>query len=156
MTLMQWTIEMSVGVPELDEDHKKLIAILNRLAEESAQEPRQEIVRQCLFALRRYAEAHFAREENVMAACGYPTLSAHRELHRGFVTRIQATTQSFDAAPDDLAAHINDELLRFLKDWLGHHISIEDQAYRPFAEAHIGKARGAAQSFRAADVWHSS
>ena len=36
MSLMTWTSVMSVGVPELDEDHRVLIRIINQLAEDLA------------------------------------------------------------------------------------------------------------------------
>ncbi len=153
MPVMLWTAKMSVGVPELDEDHKQLIAVINRLAAVSGPEARRDIVRRCLFALMRYAESHFAREEKVMAACGYPDLGGHGEEHRAFVRQLQVITRNFNGAPNDLAAHVNDELLDFLKDWLYHHILIEDMGYRPYAERRITKAREAAKSFRAAELW---
>jgi hemerythrin len=156
MALMQWTTKMSVGVPELDDDHKQLIAIINRLAEQSSGPPRQAIVRQCLFALRRYAEAHFGREEKVMAACNYPELGRHKDEHRQFIDRIRETTERFDQDPDQVSAHVDDDLLAFLRDWLSHHILIEDMAYRPYAEKRPGEVREAARSFRAAEIWHSA
>jgi len=72
MPLLEWTEDMSVGVPELDVDHKGLIVVVNRL-EASVNDPeRRNVVRQCLYALLRYAEIHFKREERVMAACELP------------------------------------------------------------------------------------
>jgi hemerythrin len=155
MALMQWTTKMSVGVPELDDDHKKLIAIINRLAEQSSGAPRQAILRQCLFALRRYAEAHFGREEKVMTACGYPELGRHKDEHQRFVERIREITERFDQDPDQEAGLVDDDLLEFLRDWLTHHILIEDMAYRPHAEKRLDKVREAARSFRAVEIWHS-
>ena len=89
MAVMQWTEKMSVGVPELDGDHRQLIRVINQLGASYDDESRRNSVRQSLFALRRYAEFHFAREEKVMTVCGYPGIEEHRVEHRDFVTRIQ-------------------------------------------------------------------
>lgn len=155
MTYMTWTGKMSVGVPELDEDHKGLIHIINQLAENAGQEARHKVVRQCLVALMRYAETHFAREEQVMSSCGFPALVVHQAEHRSFIAEIKAAMERFDKKPEELAAMVSAEMLGFLKNWLNHHIMIEDMAYRPFAERNLADARRAAQNFRASEVWRN-
>lgn len=154
MAVMQWTEKMSVGVPELDADHKELIKVINQLAASSGDPTRANVIRQSLFALLRYAEYHFAREEKVLAACNYPELAEHKLEHRDFVARINEIHRRFDETPDDTAAVVNEELLGFLRDWLNHHILIEDMAYRPHAERSPA-AREAARSFKATEVWWS-
>lgn len=156
MTYLTWTSQMSVGVPELDDDHKNLIHIINQLAENAGDESRYAVVRQCLVALMRYAETHFAREEQVMSACGFPGLEVHQGEHRDFLAEMKAATARFEKKPEKLAALVNDELLGYLKNWLNHHILIEDMAYRPFAERKLAEARRAAQSFRASEVWRGA
>jgi hemerythrin len=154
MAVLQWTEEMSVGVPELDADHKELIKVINQLAESSEDAARGTAIRQCLFALLRYAEYHFAREEKVLAACHYPEVREHKLEHRDFVARVNDLHRRFDDNPDDALAVVNDELLNFLRDWLNHHILIEDMAYRAHAERNPA-AREAARSFKATEVWWS-
>lgn len=156
MSYMTWTKAMSVGVPELDEDHKGLIRIINQVAENADDEARQAVVRQCLMGLMRYAETHFAREEQVMTTCGFPGLEMHRGEHEDFVGQIKQLTDRFENKPEGLAKLANEELLEFLKNWLNHHILIEDMAYRPFAEKMLPEARQAAQSFRASEVWRGA
>lgn len=154
MAVLQWTEGMSVGVPELDADHKELIKIINQLAESSEDAARATAIRQCLFALLRYAEYHFAREEKVLAACHYPEVREHKLEHRDFVAQVNELHRRFDENPDDALAVVNDDLLGFLRDWLNHHILIEDMAYRTHAERNPA-AREAARSFKAAEVWWS-
>jgi hemerythrin len=154
MPLMQWTSAMSVGVEELDNDHKVLIKVINDLDANAGSESRRDVVRQCLLALRRYAEFHFAREEKVMSACNYPSLDVHKGEHRDFVKQIQEVTARFDAGPEDVAGIVNQELLGYLKNWLNHHILIEDMAYRPQVER-SAEAKEAAKTFKAAEVWWS-
>ncbi len=63
MALMQWNEKMSVGMTELDADHKELIKVINQLGTIAEDEARQSAIRQSLFGLLRYAEYHLAREE---------------------------------------------------------------------------------------------
>lgn len=157
MPLMEWTQAMSVGVAQLDQDHQRLFDIINRLAENAepgaaADEASQDQVRQCLYALMRYAESHFAREENVMKACGFPGLEHHLSEHVDFVARVQKLTERLEEQPRQQSKVVNEDLLQFLKDWLSHHILIEDMAYRPHAENHP-EALKAAKNFKPTEVW---
>ena len=64
-------------------------------------------------------------------------------------------SERFDQDSDQEAGLVDDDLLAFLRDWLTHHILIEDMAYRPHAEKRLDKVREAARSFRAVEIWHS-
>ncbi len=145
---------MSVGLAELDDDHKQLIRFINQLGADYLEKDRRAAIRQSLVALRRYAEFHFAREENVMMACAYPHLEEHQGEHRDFVQRIQELTRQFDADPEDMAMIVNKDLLEFLRDWLNHHILIEDMAYRPTIENNPA-AKDDAKGFQSTQVWWS-
>ncbi len=154
MPLMQWTQAMSVGLEELDDDHKVLIKVINDLAANAGNAARRDVVRQCLLSLRRYAEFHFAREEKVMSACKYPGLDPQKIEHRDFVKRIQEVTSRFDEDTTGSVEVVNEALLSFLKEWLNHHILIEDMAYRPHVER-SAEAKQAAKAFKASEVWWS-
>lgn len=151
MPLIRWTTNMSVGLTELDDDHRTLIKIINHLNANIGEAMRPETVRQCLLALRRYAEFHFAREERVLVACNFPGIEVQKDEHRDFIARIQEVTQRFDADPEDASTVINDELLSYLREWLSHHIMIEDMAYRPYVESSL-VAKDVAKRFKAVEV----
>ena len=154
MPLIEWTDDMSVGLSELDDDHKLIIDAINQLDASAGDGTRKEMVRQCLMRLRRYAEYHFAREEKVMAACAFPAIEAQKSEHRDFVKCVQEATQRFDAKPAESAEIISQELLGFLRNWLRNHILIAGMAYRPYVE-HSGTAKQAARSFKATEIWWS-
>ncbi len=153
MSLMRWTPAMSVGLKELDDDHKVLIRIINQLAENSGKEGREGALRRCVFGLMRYAEFHFAREEQVMAACGFPELETHKAEHGLFVAHMQQVAQALDDV-DVTESPIDVELLEYLKGWLNHHILIVDMSYRPLVEGKP-EATAAARGFKAAEIWWS-
>jgi len=155
MAFMQWSPEMSVGLPELDEDHRYLIKIINDLSNAvaaSGDVKNADVLRQSLRGLQRYAEFHFAREEGVMRACGYEPLGRHQEEHRSFADRMTALSKSFADDESAAAAEINAELLDYLKDWLIHHIMIVDMSYKGLVEDNE-KAAEAARQFKASETW---
>ncbi|MCG8594156.1 MAG: bacteriohemerythrin [Kiloniellales bacterium] len=152
MAFMEWTPEMSVGLAELDDDHKMLVRVINQLATNTGQAG---ALRQCIFALMRYAEFHFAREEHVMQACGFTALPEHKLEHEDFTAQIQALAKRFEEDPEAAAPEINEKLLDYLKNWLTHHILIVDMAYRPLVEDKP-EARRAAQAFKAAELWRAN
>ena len=145
---------MSVGLPELDDDHRGLIAILNQLAKDRGDADRAAAVRQCIVALRRYAEAHFAREESVLSACGYRAIEQHKEEHEDFIQKIKEVGRKIDEDPDGASEQVSQALLNFLKDWLNHHILIEDMAYRPTIQDRP-EAKKAARAFSPSEIWWS-
>jgi hemerythrin-like metal-binding protein len=152
---MEWTEEMSVGLYELDEDHKQLIRVINRLASESEEDPSEAVIRQTLMALVRYTEFHFAREESVMRACGYASYDGHRVLHRSFVGEVRELSERLAKMPESEAKVLRQEILAFLTNWLKKHILVEDMAYRPVVEAHQRAATEAARNFQAMHIWWS-
>ncbi len=142
---------MSVGLSELDDDHRTLIKIINQLNANVGESMRHEVVRQCLVALQRYAEFHFAREERVMIACNFPGIDVQKTEHRDFIKQIQEVTEHFDADAEAASTMIKDELLSFLREWLNHHILIEDMAYRPYVESST-VAKDVAKRFKGVEV----
>jgi len=159
MAFMQWSPDMSVGLSELDEDHRFLIKIINDLSDAAAMEKKtqkREVLRQSLRGLQRYAEFHFAREEAVMRACGYDSLARHQAEHRRFTDKMAAISQRFDDAKVDSGggalAQVDAELLVYLKDWLTHHIMVVDMGYKPLLRDNE-KAAAAARDFKASETW---
>jgi len=154
MVFMQWSVRMSVGLKELDDDHKKLIEIINQLEADAGSASTLEGVQRALVALRRYAEYHFGREQEVMASCGYPALESHIEEHHDFIQKIRGVSADYEANPKKVAKQVHEELVDFLKTWLTHHILIEDMAYKTYVEGNP-KAQKAAQSFKGTAIWWS-
>ena len=129
MEPVQWSEKFSVGVRELDQQHKQLIKLLNRLiSTQGTINTHSETVSDTLVAMTRYAQAHFKAEERLMEAYGFPGLEEQKRQHRKFrkktVDFCTATTQGFDQVPE--------AMLEYLVSWLIHHILEDDMAYRSF------------------------
>jgi len=151
MAKLEWSERLSVGVPELDEDHKTLIQIINNLRDYQEGETRPKDIDRCLNALVRYAEWHFAREERVMSACGYKSLPEHHKEHEQFVEELAEVTRRFRADQEGSSDLVGDQLLGFLENWLIKHILVVDMDYKPLVEGKRA-AREAAKSLKGSEV----
>jgi hemerythrin len=134
----QWSESMSVGLPLIDNDHKALIHLVNRLHEAVSAGDTYDVLDDLLNRLVDYIDIHFTREERVMDACAYPQTIDHKEEHAAFVDYIRSLREQFTA---DSAAGLAGDLTEYLKDWLNHHILIQDMAYRQYAENNADAAR---------------
>lgn len=140
----EWTDSMSVGDPLIDNDHKALIHLINRLQESVDAQDSYDVLDELLNRLINYVDIHFAREERVMEACAYTETAGHKAEHASFVNTIQDLRNRFNA---DTADELAGDLGGYLKDWLNHHILIQDMAYRRSVESNPVAARRIAEAF---------
>ena len=134
MPLMTWTDRLSVGVKVLDEDHKRLIAMVNELYDAMQAGQGRDALGRILDGLVRYTQEHFAREEKFFAQSGYPAAAPHKQEHDALTQQVIEVQRKYAAGA---AATLTLEVLQFLKKWLINHIQGSDQKYR----AHLN-ARG--------------
>ena len=123
----QWNDSMSVGVALIDNDHKALIHLINRLHESVSAEDAYDVLDDLLSRLIDYIDIHFTREERIMDACDYTQAAGHKEEHDAFTLHIRGLRKEFNA---ESAPELAGDLADYLKDWLNHHILIQDMAYR--------------------------
>jgi hemerythrin len=128
---LAWTESLSVGNPTLDDHHRHLFTLLDRVAGVGAG-PDLGAVRAVFDDLADYIGYHFSEEEAMMAEAGFPFLELHRHSHKTIALRVADMAASL--APDNVE-RVAGELYAFLTGWLVHHIEIEDFEYRPFLTA---------------------
>lgn len=146
---MEWDDAMSVGIARLDDDHKGLISIINRIGHAAeGDRAAKASLPQTFRSLERYTRVHFAREEAAMRAGGYRDIVAHHAGHEIFIEEIEEMRARFEAGR---GGPVITELSMYLRDWLTGHIMVEDQAYRPFL-ANNDRARKAATDFSEAET----
>ena len=128
MEKIVWNQSFSVGVARLDEQHKKIINMINLLRSKPEVDVRSEMVSELLTRLTKYASDHFATEEQLLVEYGYPEVAVHKEAHRAYRMKVVALCQD----TMDLNASVPEELLRFLGDWWVNHILGADMRYSSF------------------------
>jgi hemerythrin-like metal-binding protein len=125
MSLLKWKNEYSVGVQEIDNQHMKLIELINKLFDAMKQGQANAVIGQILNELSTFASTHFKTEEKYFELFDYMESEKHKEIHQIFVMKITKFKNYFDAGQITLSVSI----FNFLKDWLNDHILGEDMKY---------------------------
>ncbi len=128
MSFIEWNESLSVKVHEIDEQHKQLIQLINKLYEAKKEGRDKEILQQILDELINYSFVHFTTEEKNFIRFRYENTVQHQRSHSGFVDKIT----EFKEAYYDGSATLSDDILEFLRDWLINHIKGEDRKYIDF------------------------
>ncbi len=123
-----WTDEFSVGIPEIDEQHQKLLKMLNDLGKAMAEGKGKEILDRLLAGLIDYTQRHFKTEEFYMEKAGYPELEDHAKVHRMLTEKVQDMVERMNRGEAGLGI----ELFDFLQDWVKKHILGTDKKYAPY------------------------
>lgn len=117
-----WDGILSIGVEEVDEDHRKLIHIFNILNHAVAEKASPEYLAATLEELINCTVWHFSHEERLMLKHRYPDAEAHRTEHRELIMSAKDLQQEILQANMPVA----DEHIQFLERWLTEHILTAD------------------------------
>ncbi len=125
---VEWSDGLSVGIAAIDDDHRKLLGLINNLQTAVLYPTGDAFERQALKDLVDYTKYHFEREEDLMERNGYPDFAAHKRLHEAMIARVG---QFLEAYERDREGTVN-EMTSYLKTWLLDHIAGTDQKYSPY------------------------
>jgi len=135
MVYFGWTPEYSVKIAELDDQHKKLLEMMNKAYEQARNDPSPAEVSRLLHELNEYAIAHFSKEEKYMLQTEYKDYEDHKGQHEYFYDQIARFKTKLGEGDREIYAEIAD----FLKSWFLKHILTNDQKYSGhFIDAGIG------------------
>ncbi len=123
--LFTWSDDFSVGIQEIDEQHKVLVGLLNQLHEAIRDHQGSATSREILDRLADYTRTHFTVEESLMRVTNYPDFPGHKAQHEELIRQIQELQEKLDTGK----ASISFELLHFLKVWLTKHINETDKRF---------------------------
>lgn len=118
-----WTDDCSVGIDRIDEHHKYLFRLVDELLRAMERDDGRREVFRAVAALESYAHFHFAAEEQMMRAWGYPELDEHiamHDLYRAWIRRFKA-----DLRDNPLAVGV--DAAQFVREWLVEHIKKSDR-----------------------------
>ena len=123
--VVEWSDELSVGIQEIDEQHKYLVGLVNELNEALITRGGTDAVRETFDRLIEYTRTHFVVEESLMRILGYPDYENHKHSHEQLLGQVLAFKERFET---EHRVHRR-ELMEFLKQWLTQHIMKEDVLY---------------------------
>ena len=122
--VMKWSDDFSIGIPEIDEDHKRLVQCLDDLFTACFAGQGPQVLSPILDRLMDYTRQHFSHEEDVMRKVGYPGLDDHRAEHAALVLELDDIIEQHRIGDTH---ELSNQTLQFLEDWLSHHILVEDK-----------------------------
>lgn len=128
MALFAWNIKYSVNIKIIDDQHQKLVELLNTLHEKMKEGKGKESLKSILDELINYTLVHFKTEEDYFDKYRYPDSKAHKEEHAILVRQVRAIKKELDEGRTVLTV----DVLEFLKEWLTSHIMESDKKYSPF------------------------
>ena len=129
---MQWKEEYSIGIPEIDADHRRLADCLTEIEQAVAEGGRGAIVHFALAQLISISSVHFDIEESLMKIQRYPQVDDHTAGHGAFLQRLETIEENFLAEP------LSSESVQFLKVWLEEHFTAEDKDYASYLSQRDG------------------
>jgi len=118
MKELKWDRTLSVQIPEIDEDHRRLIDLFNLLNRAVEQGDSKEYAEALMDELISCTLWHFKHEERLMLKYGYQDLAEHRTEHAALIDSAQELQQQLlhGATPP------SGEDIKFLEHWLTGHI----------------------------------
>ena len=129
MPLIEWSNELSVGIKSIDEQHKKLVNMINALHDAKLTGGSNELLGKIFTGLTTYTQKHFTYEENMFAEYGYSNAEEHKKQHNDLIAQVIELKNKFIGNPQGT---ISDHLILFLKRWLTNHIMRTDKEYTDF------------------------
>ena len=124
MALIVWDTALETGHARIDEQHRSLVEILNRLHLAMKQGKGRNELEGILVFLKDYTLNHFAMEEGLMAQHRYSAAVRHREIHADLVRQVADLVERFQHG-----SSLTLEIMNFLEDWLVQHIQGEDARF---------------------------
>jgi len=128
MALINWDGNLSVNVEEIDQQHKKLIGMINELNDAMRTGRGKDVMGMIINDLNTYTVTHFKTEDGYFTRFGYPDTISHRKEHDSFVQKSSDIKNDFTKGK--LAVSI--DLMDFLGKWWKNHILVTDKGYSRF------------------------
>lgn len=125
MALITWASMLSVGVKEIDDQHKKLIDLINQLNDAMLAGKSRDSMGKILGELAAYTQYHFSTEERLMGQYKYEESVDHKEQHKKLIQSVSDFKKQFDSGQTMISV----ELMNFLRDWLSGHILKTDKKF---------------------------
>jgi len=143
--LIAWNDAFSIDAGAIDADHRFLVDRINRIIGEVQTNDYNLLCKE--FAdLRSFAAKHFAREETLQQASGYPKRAEHEREHKDMLFQLNRVVElvrkpQHRAMP---AEKLRAKMYGFLYSWLLSHIMTHDLKMKPYVQKMREAAKGLA------------
>ena len=130
MPIMEWNSDLDVGVEAMNDEHKQILDLMDRIHDASTAGQTGAPVVKLVDDLAQVTIDHFRDEEIYMEKVGYEGLKTHKLIHKDLLEKYTGYAAEIRAANGVLP----EKFLMFLKLWLTAHIKGIDMKYGPKAD----------------------
>jgi len=123
---LEWNDGMSVGIPEIDADHRRFILLIDELNSFNTSRTESTEIKNRLQLIVEDAERHFKQEEEYFLDCLYPDTKRHARAHDQILHTVHEVLDSF--MPYGLDAEWTDAA-QIIKNILIGHVLNDDMEY---------------------------
>ena len=127
-TAFEWTADYAVGVPQIDDEHQQLFALVEKMHQAMIEGKGREFLEDLLMCLVSYTCYHFAHEEQLMERIAYPGYREHRRQHEDLRSRLRPMQDRADSGQETMTI----EVMLFLMEWLKTHVTTSDRLIGTF------------------------
>jgi hemerythrin-like metal-binding protein len=122
MRLIAWKDEYNIGIAAIDDEHRQLVAAINRLHEELDGVDSRRTVISFFGELQKEIAAHFTHEESFMRERSYEELGRHKADHDRLLEQLDDIKEAyaFSDEVDSVGLGIR------LEEWFFHHFRTYD------------------------------
>jgi hemerythrin len=131
--MLVWTKDLSVGVIEIDDQHRELFDRINRLLSAIDEQAAADEIQNLFTFLESYVVKHFGDEERYMdhyEMRGYSDSARHKSEHLGFVNYFREFRADFEAATP--SHQFVTEFTKWMTNWWMIHIQHIDKGLGAF------------------------
>lgn len=127
MKIIEWDDKFSVGIKEIDDQHRVLIDILDELYYAMLKGRGSELIGTTLERVIQYTKTHFTTEELLFKKYNYPEEKEHKAEHDAMLKKVDAFQKEFKNGK-----LIGVDLMQFLTKWFVEHLQTTDYRYVKF------------------------
>ena len=125
--LITWSDTFSCGIKVIDDQHKELVKLLNKMFNHVTGDEAQErdyfnkVIQEAV----NYIKVHFSTEEQILKASRYSGYAEHKRIHDSFILTVSENIRDFNSGKR-LSLF---SFTSFLKNWILSHIAVMDKQY---------------------------
>ena len=121
---LYWVSEFEIGNEYVDLQHRYFLDLINRIGKNFRETNDGDYKRKLIIELHKYADFHFASEENIAISCGLPGVESHHQLHLQLLEELNQYAENLDKGLKTI-----NEFLEFITDWFLVHTQHEDRNF---------------------------
>jgi hemerythrin len=121
---LYWVSEFEIGNEYVDLQHRYFLDLINRIGKNFRETNDDDYKRKLIIELHKYADFHFASEENIAISCGLPGVESHHQLHLQLLEELNQYAENLEKGLKTI-----DEFLEFITDWFLVHTQHEDRKF---------------------------